>query len=246
MWRKAELRLQKRSNFRYMSKGNAGDRSWISRGSVAFLLSVLFPCFIGVGVIALDVAPTSAISSQDEESSSSRPTETFCVDSQNLITLTTTKNSCPLSMILLGDGPLIESATASGQVLDLHPLLAARFNAAASFAAADGVTLYISSGFRTRDRQETLFAEAVKKYGNETEAAKWVLPPQNSHHPQGLAIDVNYPGDRPGAFWLEKNGSRFGLCRVYANEWWHFEGVIAPGERCPRLAPNALVDFKAP
>ncbi len=30
------------------------------------------------------------------------------------------------------------------------------------------------------------------------EAAKWVLPPQFSHHPQGLAIDVNYPdGSQP-------------------------------------------------
>ena len=246
MWRRADLRLQKWSNFRYMRKGYTGDRSWISRGSIAFLLSVLFPCFIGVGVLALDVGPTNFVTVQIREPLSPRPTETFCVDSQNLITLTTAKSSCPLSMRSLGNGPLFESATASGEVVELHPLLTARFNAAASFAAADGVTLYISSGFRTRDRQEILFAEAVRKYGNETEAAKWVLPPQNSHHPQGLAIDVNYPGDRPGALWLEKNGSRFGLCRVYANEWWHFEGVIAPGQSCPRLAPNALVDYTAP
>lgn len=246
MWRRAALRLQMWSNFRYMCKGNAGDRSWISKGSIAFFLSVLFPCFIGVGVLALNVGQTNVVTAQIREPLSPRPTETFCVDSQNLITLTTAKSSCPLSMRSLGNGPLTESATAAGEVLELHPLLTARFSAAASFAAADGVKLYISSGFRSRERQEILFAEAVRKYGSESEAAKWVLPPQFSHHPQGLAIDVNYPGDKPGALWLEKNGSRFGLCRVYANEWWHFEGVIAPGERCPRLAPNALVDFNAP
>jgi LAS superfamily LD-carboxypeptidase LdcB len=89
-----------------------------------------------------------------------------------------------------------------------------------------------------------LFDREVVIRGSETEAAKLVLPPQFSHHPQGLAIDVNYPGDKLGAYWLERHGSRFGLCRVYANEWWHFEGVIAPGERCPALAPNALVDVK--
>jgi hypothetical protein len=50
--------------------------------------------------------------------------------------------------------------------------------------------------------------------------------------------------DPAGALWLERNGWRFGLCRVYANEWWHFEGVIAPGERCPALAPDARVDLE--
>jgi hypothetical protein len=71
-----------------------------------------------------------------------------------------------------------------------------------------------------------------------------VLPPQFSHHPKGLAIDVNYPGDKAGTYWLETNGSRFGLCRVYANEWWHFEGVVAPGGICPALGANALVDIE--
>ena len=79
--------------------------------------------------------------------------------------------------------------------------------------------------------------------GSETEAAKWVLPAQSSNHPKGLAIDVNYPMDPAGAIWLERNGWRFGLCRVYANEWWHFEGVISPCERCPALAPDARVDL---
>jgi hypothetical protein len=88
-----------------------------------------------------------------------------------------------------------------------------------------------------------LFDREVAIRGSETEAAKWVLPPQFSHHPQGLAIDVNYPGVKAGAYWLETNGSRFGLCRVYDNEWWHFEGVIAPGERCPAMAANALIDL---
>jgi LAS superfamily LD-carboxypeptidase LdcB len=123
-------------------------------------------------------------------------------------------------------------------------MLLTRFNAAYLTAKKDGVNLYITSGFRSLSRQEVLFEKAVEKYGNETEAAKWVLPAPYSHHPQGLALDINYPGDPMGAEWLEKNGSKFGLCRVYANEWWHFEGVIAPGQMCPALAPNALVDLR--
>jgi D-alanyl-D-alanine dipeptidase len=161
-----------------------------------------------------------------------------------LLVLTTTEAKCPTEFVYLGDAPLTESRTATGEVIEMHPLLVARFAAAQSFARADGVVLTLTSGFRSLERQQMLFDREVAIRGSETEAAKWVLPPRYSHHPQGLAIDVNYPGDKAGALWLEKNGSRFGLCRVYANEWWHFEGVIAPGERCPAMAANALVDLE--
>lgn len=158
----------------------------------------------------------------------------------------TTDASCPSPLISLGASALVESRTASGSVIDSNPLLLSRFEAARVAAEAEGVHLYITSGFRTRERQAELFENAIKKYGSESEAAKWVLPPAYSHHPQGLALDINYPGDPDGAKWLENNGYRFGLCRVYANEWWHFEGVIAPGEKCPAMAENALVDIPDP
>jgi len=174
---------------------------------------------------------------------SSPPPTLTCFDPQSASLRVTIAEQCNDPLISLGNSVLSESATVDGEINSLHPLLQARFDAAQISAQREGVHLYITSGFRDQERQAALFANAIEKYGSETEAAKWVLPPQYSHHPHGLAIDVNYPGDRPGALWLEKNGSRFGLCRVYANEWWHFEGVIAPGERCPAMAANALVDI---
>lgn len=165
-----------------------------------------------------------------------------CFEVNSATIRVTSHKNCPADLVDLGSEKLSESAT--GYIFDIHPLLRARFEAAQASAKLVGVHLYITSGFRSEDRQADLFAEAVEKYGSESEAAKWVLPPQFSHHPDGLAIDVNYPGDRAGAKWLESNGSRFGLCRVYANEWWHFEGVIGPGEICPEMAPNALVDMR--
>jgi hypothetical protein len=167
-----------------------------------------------------------------------------CFDTVTATVQVTSDENCPMGLISLGDSPLQQITDSHSATTELHPVLLERFNAAYLAAKIDGVNLYITSGFRTLTRQELLFERAVKKYGSESEAAKWVLPAPYSHHPQGLAIDVNYPGDRIGAKWLELNGSRFGLCRVYANEWWHFEGVIAPGEVCPPLAPNALVDLR--
>ena len=114
-----------------------------------------------------------------------------------------------------------------------------RFKAAQAAAKKDGQVLYIASGFRTLSRQKTLFAQAIRKYGSTAEASKWVAPPLVSRHPWGVAIDVNYPNDPVGAGWLEVNGAKFGLCRVFENEWWHFEPVIAPGWKCPALVPDA-------
>jgi hypothetical protein len=123
---------------------------------------------------------------------------------------------------------------------DLNTYVKNRFLAAQSKARMDGINLVITSGFRTAARQEYLFQRAIQKYGSEKEASKWVLPPSKSHHPDGIALDVNYPGNQVETKWLEKNGYKFGLCRVYQNEWWHFEPLVAPGEACPALLPNAL------
>lgn len=166
-----------------------------------------------------------------------------CFDPATNSLRVTSEDFCPQELISLGGGALTESATATGEVNSLHPLLQARFSAAKATAELDGVHLYITSGFRSFARQDFLYHREIELRGSETEAAKWVLPAQFSHHPHGLAIDVNYPGDRAGAQWLEANGARFGLCRVYANEWWHFEGVIAPGQSCPKMSANALVDL---
>ena len=212
---------------------------WVHKQSFAFLLAVLAPLLIGAGLVAtpLDDNLVSPVVVALEIPS------IICFDVESRITLAVTEPSCPPDFIFLGDSPLTEITDASGEATELHPLLATRFSVAQSFARADGVELSLTSGFRSLSRQQMLFDREVVIRGSESEAAKWVLPPQFSHHPLGLAIDVNYPYGRTEALWLERNGSRFGLCRVYSNEWWHFEGVIAPGQACPGPAPNALIDL---
>jgi hypothetical protein len=143
---------------------------------------------------------------------------------------------CEKTEVSLGAGAIPRSLIRPNQI---DKQLMNRFKAAQAAAKEDGQTIYIASGFRSLSRQTTLFAQAIKKYGTAAEASKWVLPPLVSHHPWGVAIDVNYPDDPVGAGWLEINGSKFGLCRVFKNEWWHFEPVIAPGWKCPALVPDA-------
>ena len=134
-------------------------------------------------------------------------------------------------------------ATALSVPLDpvniLNEFLEVRFLAAQAAAKKEGIRLVITSGFRSYDRQASLFNAAVKKYGSKEVASHWVLPPSASHHPLGLAIDVNYPNDLISTLWLEKNGFRYGLCRAYVNEWWHFEALSAPEQPCPAMIPDA-------
>jgi zinc D-Ala-D-Ala carboxypeptidase len=76
------------------------------------------------------------------------------------------------------------------------------------------VLLGLTSGYRDAGTQQRLY-EADQARGG-----RRVLPPHESRHVSGTALDV-----RPveGAGWLSRHGGRYGLYRVYDNEWWHFE-----------------------
>ena len=156
--------------------------------------------------------------------------KTYLLRTSNVI------KGCEKTEVSLGAGAIPRSMV---RPHELDKQLMYRFKAAQAAAKKDGQVIYIVSGYRTLSRQKTLFANAVRKYGSEAEASKWVAPPLVSHHPWGTAIDVNYPDEPVGAGWLETHGYKFGLCRVFENEWWHFEPVIAPGWKCLPLVPDA-------
>ena len=187
-----------------------------SRAFLAFLLAFL--AINGVSH-ASDTIPLSCAKKSD-----------YTIRISNVI------KGCEKTEVSLGAGAISRSLIRPS-VVDKQ--LMNRFKAAQAAAKSDGQVLYIASGFRSLSRQKTLFAQAIKKYGSAAEASKWVSPPLVSHHPWGVAIDVNYPDEPVGAGWLEVNGAKFGLCRVFDNEWWHFEPVIAPGWKCPALVPDA-------
>lgn len=88
----------------------------------------------------------------------------------------------------------------------------------------------LTSGHRDAAVQWRMFLTEVARTGSEAVARQRVLPPDESAHVVGVAMDV-----RPveGARWLEAHGWRWGLYRRYDNEWWHFEHRV--GGPPPRL-----------
>ena len=132
----------------------------------------------------------------------------------------------------LGGAAANEPTPPSAAPTGLDPELARRFGVAQELAAADGVSLTLTSGWRSAEYQQELLDDAVEKYGSLQEARRWVLPPELSAHVQGTAIDV---GPTDGALWLEAHGFELGLCRTYANELWHFEMLAGGAAQCPEL-----------
>ena len=118
----------------------------------------------------------------------------------------------------------------------LDPALLAAVQHASTAAAADGVTMTITSGWRSPEFQQQLLDDAIRTYGSYDAARQYVQTPQQSKHVQGQAVDI---GGTNADTWLVANGGRFGLCQIYANELWHFELVADAHGTCPPLLPNA-------
>jgi hypothetical protein len=118
----------------------------------------------------------------------------------------------------------------------LTPATRVAFEAARTHALwRHGELLGLTSGYRDPATQAALYAAQVQRCGSAESARRWVLPPDESRHVAGVALDVR-PSE--GARWLEVYGARYGLYRMYDNEWWHFE--YHPEGRPARLADPAV------
>lgn len=119
----------------------------------------------------------------------------------------------------------------------LVPELRARLARATAAAKNDGITVTITSARRSTAKQQELFNDAIVKYGSREAATRWVLPPADSAHVHGRAVDL---GPRAAMRWMDENGWRYGICRRYDNEPWHFEATTRPGKQCPPREPYAV------
>jgi D-alanyl-D-alanine carboxypeptidase len=125
-------------------------------------------------------------------------------------------------------------------VANLDPALARALSRATTDAAADGVELVVNSGWRSRAYEDHLRREAIAKYGSEAEAARWVATGTTSLHVSGDAVDIGPAAATP---WLSAHGAAYGLCRIYANEPWHYELRPDAGHQgCPAMYADPTHD----
>jgi D-alanyl-D-alanine carboxypeptidase len=118
-------------------------------------------------------------------------------------------------------------------VAKLAPDLLRALRRAATAARRDGVTFYVTSGWRSPAYQDRLLREAVSQYGSTEAAARWVATAATSPHVSGDAADL---GHTRATEWLSDHGAGYGLCQIYRNEPWHFELRPRATDRgCPRM-----------
>ncbi|WP_051683785.1 M15 family metallopeptidase [Blastococcus sp. URHD0036] len=154
---------------------------------------------------------------------------------QNGFASSTTVGTTDDGLLTAADGYLPDGAGVSATddvpaVTDLDPELRAAVQEAARAAAADGVVLRITSGWRSAELQQALFDAAVAEHGSVDAARAYVLQPDESEHVTGDAVDV---GPTEAMYWLARHGSDWGLCQTYGNEAWHYELATEPGTACP-------------
>lgn len=161
-----------------------------------------------------------------------------------LLTFTFTRSTLMRSTADSGTAPdrvglstaAFEAQNISEHTGSLTAELARRLRLAQTAAARDGITITVTSGWRSLDKQRELYRAEIETYGSAEVAQQWVLPPDESEHPKGRAI---YIGPEQAGVWLNAHGYKYGLCRPYANEWWHFEPRVLPGQQCPPIVKNA-------
>jgi hypothetical protein len=115
-------------------------------------------------------------------------------------------------------------------ITGLDPRLQTRlyeFINAAPPGIREGLGIY--SGYRSVERQQQLWNQALRKYGSAAAARKWVAPPGRSNHNHGQAADLSYNGaslskaPREVVQWVHANAGKFGLKFPLSNENWHVE-----------------------
>lgn len=97
-------------------------------------------------------------------------------------------------------------------------------------AQADGVDVYVGSGFRSQSYQVTLFAAQVARWGSEEVANRYSALPGHSQHQLGTTIDFtdNFRAFRESsaAEWLRGHAHKFGFVLPYTEAAQELTGYV--------------------
>ena len=132
-------------------------------------------------------------------------------------------------------------------------------------AAKDGISLWISSAYRSDERQNKLFEQEVELYQKtyparsvaEAFAERSVARPGCSEHATGLALDLNGVRDdfdqTPAFRWLDAHAQQYGFILRYPKdkqeitrikyEPWHYRYVGATNAVAMKISGQCLEEY---
>ena len=132
-------------------------------------------------------------------------------------------------------------------------------------ASKDGVSIWISSAYRSNDRQSVLFQQEIEQYAKTcptyadavSAAEKSVAKPGCSEHATGLALDLNGVknsfGSTAAYHWLEQHAQAYGFIIRYPKEKqditkikfepWHFRYVGVENAKAMKKSGMCLEEY---
>ena len=125
--------------------------------------------------------------------------------------------------------PGLREADVPGQVRNMRPDAAAALEEMFAACKADiGVTLRSVSGFRSYEKQNTIYNNKVSSTGSKKKADEYVARPGASEHQLGLAMDVGQSsssgltasfGSTAGGKWVREHCWEYGFILRYEQDW---------------------------
>jgi D-alanyl-D-alanine carboxypeptidase len=123
-------------------------------------------------------------------------------------------------------------------------------------ARDEGITLLISSAYRSYSYQEAVFQRHVESMGRE-EASRVSAEPGKSQHQLGTAVDFGSItpeyAETPAGRWLEENAWRYGFSLSYPegmeaetgyiHECWHFRYITPAATHLERLYFDGIQQY---
>lgn len=121
----------------------------------------------------------------------------------------------------------------SGRSIKLNAEAAKHFDKLVNISKQKGVSVRVSSSYRSVEHQAQLFRSAVRKYGSTSAASKWVAPPGKSQHNYGNAIDlsIHRNGKKVSQREFDQIIAEAGFYRPMSYEGWHIEPISTKGIR---------------
>jgi D-alanyl-D-alanine carboxypeptidase len=206
------------------------------------------------------VTTASAANADEPPAENALPAESAPAEEQ---TEDPASNYDPDRMLVNAKNPLSKDyappnlTTVKGQSYKLAAVAATALEELLAGAKADGITgLTMFSGYRTYERQQTLYNNKVAQYKNEygdkagDKAATVVARPGTSEHQSGYAADVALSklvqsfGKTEQGIWLHDNCARYGFIIRYPKDKESVTGVIYEPWHLryvgPELAPKIM------
>lgn len=131
--------------------------------------------------------------------------------------------------------PELREANVPGQVRRMRPEAAAALEEMYAACKADiGVTLTSVSGYRSYEKQSTIYNNKLKSVGNsKARADEYVARPGASEHQLGMAMDIGQSGkvnltanfgSTQGGKWVREHCWEYGFILRYEEDWEEVTG----------------------